>query len=57
MRLKLPTTLANLNFKDKRGILREVADNIIVNGDEVTIYGIIPVPEEMKDMSVELPSS
>ena len=53
----LPTTLANLNFEDKRRILREVVDNIIVNGDEVTIYGIIPVPEEMEDMSVELPSS
>jgi len=53
----LPTTLANLNFEDKRRILREVVDNIIVNGDGVTIYGIIPVPEEMEDMSVELPSS
>jgi len=47
----------NLNFEDKRRILREVVDNIIVNGDGVTIYGIIPVPEEMEDMSVELPSS
>ena len=54
----LPTTLANLAFEDKKQILQEVVDKIIVNGDEVTIYGIIPTPDEiMGDMSIELPSS
>jgi len=54
----LPTTLANLNFEDKRQIFREVIDRIVVDGNEVTIYGIIPLPEEKaKDMSVVLPSS
>jgi len=54
----LPTTLANLDFEDKRQILREVIDRIVVDGNEVTIYGIIPLPQEKaKDMSVVLPSS
>jgi len=54
----LPTTLANLSFEDKRQILREVIDKIVLDGNEVTIYGIIPLPEEeARDMSVELPSS
>jgi len=51
----LPATLANLNFEDKRQILREVIDEIVIDGNEVTIYGIIPLPEEeARDMSVEL---
>lgn len=54
----LPTTLANLTFEDKRQILREVVDKVIVNEDEVTIYGIIPMPEDkVDDVSVALPSS
>ena len=54
----LPTTLANLSFEDKRQILREVIDKIVLDGNEVTIYGIIPLPEEeVRDMSIELPSS
>jgi len=54
----LPTTLANLSFEDKRQILREVIDKIVVDGSELTIYGIIPMPEEKaEDMSVALPSS
>jgi site-specific DNA recombinase len=47
----LPGTLANLSFEDKKQILREVVDRIVVDGNEVTIYGIIPTPED-KDMSI-----
>ncbi len=54
----LPTTLANLTFEDKRQILREVVDKVIVDEDEVTIHGIIPTPEDkVDDLSVVLPSS
>ncbi len=54
----LPATLTNLDFEDKRQILREVVDRIVVAGDELTIYGIIPAPEDKaKDVLVELPSS
>lgn len=54
----LPTTLDNLDFEDKRQILREVVDRIVVDGDELTIYGIIPAPEDkVKDVLVEVPSS
>lgn len=54
----LPATLANLNFEDKRQVLRELIEKIVVNGNDITIYGIIPLPEEKaKDMSVVLPSS
>jgi hypothetical protein len=53
----LPTTLANLNFEDKRQILRDVVDRIVIDGCEVTIYGIIPVPDEkIEDASIELHS-
>jgi site-specific DNA recombinase len=53
----LPTTLANLNFEDKRQILREVVDRIVIDGYEATIYGIIPVPDEkVEDASIELHS-
>jgi site-specific DNA recombinase len=47
----LPGTLANLSFEDKKQILREVVDRIVVDGNEVTIYGIIPTSED-KDMSI-----
>jgi hypothetical protein len=54
----LPATLTNLDFEDKRQILREVVDRIVVAGDELTIYGIIPAPEDKaKDVLVELPLS
>ena len=54
----LPTTLANLNFEDRKQILREVVDKIVVDGNKVTIYGIIPTPEgEANDVSVGLSSS
>ena len=54
----LPATLANLNFEDKRQILREVIDKIVVDGNELTIYGVIPLPEEKAgEMSVGLQSS
>jgi len=54
----LPATLANLNFDDKRQILKEVIDKIVVDGNELTIYGVIPLPEEKaSEMSVGLQSS
>lgn len=54
----LPATLANLSFENKRQILREVVDKIVVDGNDITIYGIIPVPEERsEDVAVALPSS
>jgi hypothetical protein len=54
----LPATLANLNFEDRKQILREVVNKIVVDGSKVTIYGIIPTPEgEAEDVSVGLSSS
>jgi len=54
----LPATLTNLNFEDRKQILREVVDKIIVDESKVTIYGIIPTAEgEAEDVPVELSSS
>ena len=54
----LPNVLTGLNFEDKRQILREVVDKIVVDGGEVTIYGIIPpAPESTEDASIVLQSS
>lgn len=54
----LPATLANLGFENKRQILREVVDKIVVEGNDITIYGIIPMPEERaEDGAVALPSA
>jgi site-specific DNA recombinase len=54
----LPATLTNLNFEDRKQILREVVDKVVVDGNKVTIYGIIPKPEgEVADVSVGLSSS
>jgi site-specific DNA recombinase len=54
----LPTMLDNLSFEDKRQILREVVDRIVIDGGEVTIHGIIPPPHENpEDASIVLRSS
>jgi len=54
----LPATLASLSFENKRQILKEVVDKIVVDGNDITIYGIIPAPEETaEDYAVALPSS
>jgi site-specific DNA recombinase len=54
----LPATLTNLGFKDRKQILREVVDRIVVDGNKVTIYGIIPKPvREVPDVPVALESS
>jgi len=42
----ISAVIDNLSFEDKRAILREVIDKIVVNGSEVSIYGIIPMLEE-----------
>ncbi len=54
----LPTVLTGLAFEDKKQILREVVDKIVVDSGEVTIYGIIPpTPEEIgEDASTVLHS-
>ena len=43
----LSTTLANLAFEDKKQILQGVVGKIIVNGDEVTICGVVPAPNKV----------
>jgi site-specific DNA recombinase len=54
----LPDTLTNLEFKDRKQILREVVDKIVVDGNNVTIYGIIPKPAaEVPDVPIALESS
>jgi len=54
----LPATMASLSFENKRQILGEVVDKIVVDGNDITIYGIIPAPEEIaEDYAVALPSS
>ncbi len=54
----LPAVLTSLDFEGKRQILREVVDRIAIDGNEVTIYGIIPpTPEAIaKDASIVLHS-
>ncbi len=42
----ISAVLDNLNFEDKRQVLREVADKIVIDGSKVSIYGIIPMLEE-----------
>lgn len=54
----LPTALSNLDFRERKQILQEVIDRIVIDGDKVTIYGIIPMPTEyLQDVSIELQSS
>lgn len=47
----------NLSFEDKRQVLREVIDKIVLDGSEISIYGIIPILEEesidKQEVSVE----
>ena len=51
----LPAVLTGLDFGERRQILREVVDKIVVDSGEVTIYGIIPPPPD--DASIVLHSS
>ena len=46
----VPTVLDNLSFEEKRTILREVIDKIVVKDNKVSIYGIIPLQEESDDL-------
>ena len=54
----LPAVLTSLDFGERRQILKEVVDKIVVGNGEVTIYGIIPpTPEEIgEDASTVLHS-
>ena len=42
--------LDNLSFEEKRMILREVIEKIVVKDNKVSIYGIIPQQEESDDL-------
>ena len=42
----IPSVLNTLSFEDRRFILHEVIDKIVINGDGVTIYGIVPMYDE-----------
>ena len=46
----ISTVLDNLSFEEKRTILREVIEKILVKDNEVSIYGIIPAQEEINDL-------
>ena len=43
---KISSVFGTLTFTDKRFILREVLDKIVISGDGVTIYGIVPIYED-----------
>lgn len=42
----ISVVLGSLSFEDKRQVLREVIDKIVVNDNEVYIFGIIPILTE-----------
>lgn len=46
----ISTVLDNLSFEEKRVILREVIEKILVKDNEVSIYGIIPLQEDSDDL-------
>ena len=43
----ISTVLDKLSFEEKRMILREVIEKIVVKDNEVSIFGIIPLQEEI----------
>ena len=52
--------LDNLTFEEKRLILREVVEKVVVRDNEVSIYGIIPLKDEsgdIEDVSIAYRSS
>jgi hypothetical protein len=49
---KISSVFGSLTFTDKRFILREVFDALVINGDGVTIYGIIPIYEDESEKCV-----
>jgi site-specific DNA recombinase len=55
---KISSVFGSLSFTEKRFILREVLDKIVISGDEVTIYGIVPICEDVSgNVSVASQSS
>lgn len=42
----ISVVLDNLGFDEKRQVLREVIDRVVIDSNEVSIYGIIPLIEE-----------
>lgn len=42
----ISVVLDNLSFDEKRQVLREVIDRVEIDGDQVTIYGVIPFTQE-----------
>jgi hypothetical protein len=42
--------LDNLSFEEKRTILREVIEKVIIKDSKISIYGIIPAQGELDDI-------
>ena len=52
--------LDNLSFEEKKTVLREVIEKVIIKDSEISIYGIIPAQGELddiEDVSIESRSS
>ncbi len=46
---RITSAFGSLTFTEKRFILREVLDKIVISNNEVTIYGIVPIYEERNE--------
>lgn len=46
----ISTMLDNLSFEEKRTVLREVVEKVIIKDSEISIYGIIPSQGELDDI-------
>ncbi|MFC1940310.1 hypothetical protein ACFLXO_06475, partial [Chloroflexota bacterium] len=46
----ISTVLDNLSFEEKRTVLREVVEKVIIKDSEISIYGIIPAQGELDDI-------
>jgi chromosome segregation ATPase len=54
----LPSVLTSLDYNQRRQILKEVVDKIVIDGETVKIYGIIkPSLENVEDTDIVLHSS
>ena len=46
---KITSAFGSLTVTEKRFILREVLDKIVISNNEVTIYGIVPIYEDRNE--------
>ncbi len=46
----ISTVLDNLSFEEKKTVLREVVEKVIIKDSEISIYGIIPSQGELDDI-------